>query len=168
MNKYKKIQVLGEGGFGRTILASKRVKCVIKKILIQGISEEERHAVRSELDTLLKLKHTNIAQCYDWFYENDEILCLDEEFCGGVNLAIITPLLKSRRGASEHEVMNWFIQLSLAVEYIHDRNIVHRDIRPENIYLTKMNVIKLGGFGISKMFSHRFSFDMGFTHSVLS
>ena len=41
---------------------------MLQKIMIHGILDEERHAVENELVTLLKLKHTNIVQYYDWFY----------------------------------------------------------------------------------------------------
>lgn len=52
---------------------------------------------------------------------------------------------------SETEIMNWFVQMCLSLEYIHGRRILHRDIKSSNIFLTKSNTIKLGDFGISKV-----------------
>ena len=47
--------------------------------------------------------------------------------------------------------MNWFVQLCLSLEYIHRRKILHRDIKSQNVFLTKSNTIKVGDFGISKV-----------------
>jgi NIMA (never in mitosis gene a)-related kinase len=47
--------------------------------------------------------------------------------------------------------MNWFVQMCLSLEYIHRRKILHRDIKSQNVFLTKNNTIKLGDFGISKV-----------------
>ena len=49
----------------------------------------------------------------------------------------------------------------LALGHIHSKNILHRDLKPKNILLTKSNVIKIGDFGISKMLDH--TFDMAKT-----
>ena len=51
----------------------------------------------------------------------------------------------------ETEIMNWFVQLCLAMDNIHTRKILHRDIKSQNIFLTKSNTVKLGDFGISKV-----------------
>lgn len=55
---------------------------------------------------------------------------------------------------SEDLIMQWFVQLCLALEYIHKRKILHRDLKSQNIFLTKNNTIKLGDFGISKVLEH--------------
>jgi len=47
--------------------------------------------------------------------------------------------------------MNWFVQLCLSLDYVHSRKILHRDIKSQNIFLTKSNTVKLGDFGISKV-----------------
>ncbi len=47
--------------------------------------------------------------------------------------------------------MNWFVQLCLSLEYVHSRKILHRDLKTQNIFLTKNNTTKLGDFGISKV-----------------
>ena len=49
------------------------------------------------------------------------------------------------------EVFNWFVQIGLALEYVHGRRVIHRDIKTQNIFLTGNNTIKIGDFGISKV-----------------
>ena len=52
---------------------------------------------------------------------------------------------------TEKEIMHWFIQLAMTLDYIHGRKILHRDIKVQNIFLTGNNTVKLGDFGISKV-----------------
>jgi NIMA (never in mitosis gene a)-related kinase len=52
---------------------------------------------------------------------------------------------------TELEVFNWFVQICLALEYVHGRRVIHRDIKTQNIFLTSNNTIKIGDFGISKV-----------------
>ena len=65
---------------------------------------------------------------------------------------------KRRVHFSEEMVLNWFVQILLAVEYIHSKNIIHRDIKPQNIFMTKTGIIKLGDFGISKQLDPEYLF----------
>ena len=52
---------------------------------------------------------------------------------------------------SEVEIFNWFVQICLALEYVHGRKVIHRDIKTQNIFLTGNNTVKVGDFGISKV-----------------
>lgn len=54
---------------------------------------------------------------------------------------------------SEDHVLNWFTQICLALKHVHDRKILHRDLKSQNIFLTKNNMIKLGDFGIARVLS---------------
>ncbi len=54
------------------------------------------------------------------------------------------------RRLDKKEVLSYFSQLVLAVKYLHDSHILHRDIKVQNIFLTKEGLIKLGDFGIAK------------------
>ena len=80
--------------------------------------------------------------------------CLEElvivmEYCAGGDLRAI---INQRNGVffREERILDWFTQLCLAVKYMHDKNILHRDIKSQNIFLTQTGKIKLGDFGISK------------------
>ncbi len=47
--------------------------------------------------------------------------------------------------------MDWFTQICLAMKHVHDRKIIHRDIKGQNIFITKNNLVKLGDFGIARI-----------------
>ena len=51
----------------------------------------------------------------------------------------------------EMEIFQWFVQIALALEYVHGRKVIHRDIKTQNIFLTGNKTIKVGDFGISKV-----------------
>jgi NIMA (never in mitosis gene a)-related kinase len=55
-------------------------------------------------------------------------------------------------------VISWFCQLCLAIKHIHARKILHRDLKSQNIFLTKANQVKIGDFGISKVLENTSDF----------
>lgn len=53
------------------------------------------------------------------------------------------------RGFSEEQILEWFCQLLIAIKDIHDKKIIHRDIKSQNVFLTKGGLVKIGDFGVS-------------------
>lgn len=51
----------------------------------------------------------------------------------------------------ENQILDWFTQICLGLKHVHDRKILHRDLKCQNIFLTKSNIIKLGDFGIARV-----------------
>jgi NIMA (never in mitosis gene a)-related kinase 1/4/5 len=100
---------------------------------------------------LRMLDHPNIVSYKHSFVEKG-VLIIIMEFCEQRDLA---HHIKKRREKgewfSEEEIMNWFVQLCLGLEYVHSRKILHRDLKSQNLFLTRFNTVKLGDFGISKV-----------------
>ena len=97
------------------------------------------------------MSHPNIVS-YKGSFVDRGLLIIIMEFCEVGDLAFH---IKRRRAKNEFftetEIMNWFVQLCLSLEYIHGRKVMHRDIKSQNVFLTRNNTIKLGDFGISKV-----------------
>lgn len=65
-------------------------------------------------------------------------------------------MIQQQRGKlfSENQILDWFTQICLGLKHVHDRKILHRDIKCQNVFLTKSNIIKLGDFGIARVLKH--------------
>ena len=86
---------------------------------------------------------------------NQNKLCIVMEFADGGDLqSKIKELKDSKSRFSEDEILNIFTQIWLAIKHLHDRKILHRDLKSQNIFLTKNGIVKLGDFGIAKVLSH--------------
>lgn len=57
-------------------------------------------------------------------------------------------------GFSERQILDWFVQISLAIKHIHDRKILHRDLKTQNVFLNIRNEVKIGDFGIARVLQH--------------
>ncbi|XP_067370236.1 serine/threonine-protein kinase Nek1 isoform X3 [Channa argus] len=152
MYKYEKVKKIGEGSFGKAILVKSKEdgrQYVIKEISISGMPSKERQESRKEVALLAKMSHPNIVQ-YKESFEEGGSLYIVMDYCEGGDLF---KKINSQKGIlfSEEQILDWFVQICLALKHVHDRKILHRDIKSQNIFLTKDGTVQLGDFGIARV-----------------
>lgn len=126
---------------------------VIKQIDVSSIkSKKERDQIDKEGKILERLNHINIIGFREVYRTKKGKTCIVMDYADGGDLA---DKIKSKKENfdyfTEDEILNYFTQLCLAVKYIHDRKIIHRDLKAQNIFLEKNGTLKLGDFGIAKV-----------------
>ena len=97
------------------------------------------------------LNHPNIIQFKDVFnFKGNRFrLNLVMEYADGGKLSeLIKKRLQEQNPFSEEEILNYFSQICLALKHCHDKNILHRDLRSDNIFMTSSGQCKLGGSSI--------------------
>lgn len=158
-NRYQVIKKLGKGNFGTAYLC-KDLRLpktdedgglkVLKEISVGDLQPDETVDAMHEARLLSKLDHPSIVQFHDSFIDG-EFFCIVTEYCEGGDLdMLIQEYKKSRKHFEEKVVLDWFVQLLLAVHYMHSRRVLHRDLKTRNIFLKK-NFVKIGDFGISRI-----------------
>ncbi|KAK2184928.1 hypothetical protein NP493_249g12003 [Ridgeia piscesae] len=150
---YTRIRVIGRGSYGEVWLVKHKKdkkQYVLKKMDIHNASKRERKAAEQEAKLLSKLRHPNIVGYKDSFQANDGFLYIAMGFCEGGDLYT---RLKQQKGTSleERQLVEWFVQIAMALQYLHERNILHRDLKTQNIFLTKSKIIKVGDLGIARV-----------------
>ncbi|KAM4802057.1 serine/threonine-protein kinase Nek1 isoform X5 [Urocitellus parryii] len=152
MEKYARVQKIGEGSFGKAILVESTEdgrQYVIKEISISRMSSKEREESRREVAVLANMKHPNIVQYRESFEENGSLYIV-MDYCEGGDLF---KRINAQKGIlfQEDQILDWFVQICLALKHVHDRKILHRDIKSQNIFLTKDGTVQLGDFGIARV-----------------
>mgnify|MGYP001103584123 CR=1 FL=1 len=168
MENYTRMKKLGEGGFGLVFLAKDNRDgqlYVMKEVDLGKLDAKARADSVKEAEFLKKLKHPNIIGYHEYFqtttqqrtrFGNVDVqkLYIMMHYADGGDLET---RIKARRGQlfPENEVLDWFVQMTLALKHIHDRKILHRDIKSQNVFLmAKNSIVKLGDFGIAKSLAH--------------
>ena len=161
-DRYKLIKVLGRGSYGEVWLVTplesstgskaKPRRCVLKRVSVARANDEksELAAAEREAQLLSSLKHPNIVAYIESFRSRDHHLNIVMAFCEGGDLYTKLKYQKKQL-LNEDQILEWFIQITLALQYMHDRSILHRDLKTQNIFLTKQEIVKVGDLGIARI-----------------
>ncbi|XP_022343813.2 serine/threonine-protein kinase Nek11-like isoform X4 [Crassostrea virginica] len=160
-NRYEIVKKLGKGNFGTAYLCkdlrskiadtdSEYELKVLKEISVGDLQPDETVDAVREARVLSKLDHPSIVKFHDSFIDG-ESFCIVTEYCEGGDLDCkINECVKNKQEIDPKLIMDWFVQLLLAVHYMHQRRVLHRDLKTRNIFL-RQNMIKIGDFGISRI-----------------
>ena len=132
--EYEKVCIVGKGAFGSAVLYRKRddgMYVVLKAVDMHQLETYERQLALNEHVVLGTLDHINIIRYYDSFEENDT-LQIEMEYADGGTLA---QFLFNRNGVEvpESQIVTIFRQMVDATAYIHSKQILHRDLKTQNV-----------------------------------
>lgn len=169
--KYTIISILGQGGFGITYLGVQSGldrKVAIKEFFIREMCERDdstnhvtlgtegsrgtvdmyRQKFLKEARSIAQLNHPNIVRIIDVFEENGTAYYVMEYAEGGS----LKDKVKENGSLSEAVATRYIIQVAEALDYIHQRNMNHLDVKPGNIMLNEKDETLLIDFGLSKQY----------------
>ncbi|KAK6486821.1 serine/threonine-protein kinase Nek5-like [Huso huso] len=156
MDKYEVVRMIGEGAFGKAFLVKAKEnngQCVIKEINFARMPVKEKEASRKEVTLLSRMKHPNVVTFLNSFEEKMKLYIV-MEYCDGGDLM---KRISMQRGLlfAEAQILDWFVQICMGLKHIHDRKVLHRDIKAQNIFIANNGMkVKLGDFGIARMLNN--------------
>ncbi|XP_016158537.1 PREDICTED: serine/threonine-protein kinase Nek8 isoform X3 [Ficedula albicollis] len=157
MEKYERIRVVGRGAFGIVHLCLRKADqklVILKQIPVEQMSKDERLAAQNECQVLKLLSHPNVIEYYENFLEDKALMIAMEYAPGGTLAEFIHKRCNSL--LDEDTILHFFVQILLALHHVHTKQILHRDLKTQNILLDKHRmIVKIGDFGISKILSSK-------------
>ena len=149
--EYEITGLLDVGGMGPMYKVehrlSKRTEAM-KVLSTELASESQIKRFERELQVLARLSHPNIAVLYNALHSENQLILL-MEFINGQTLE---SMLSAGRLPLERGI-GYIKQILLAIRYVHQQGVVHRDITPANVMINTVGEVKLSDFGLSKAFS---------------
>ena len=151
LNRYELLENIGQGGMGTVYKAKCHVlnRFVAVKILKEELSDDEEFVSRfkREATSIAKLSHPNIVNVHDVCSENG-VNFIVMEYVDGKTLKQI---IKESGRITSKKTLDIVFQIAKALQCAHTNGIIHRDIKPDNIMITKDEMVKVMDFGIAKV-----------------
>ncbi|KAL4507112.1 hypothetical protein ABPG72_001905 [Tetrahymena utriculariae] len=152
MEVYETVKLIGSGAFGQVYLVKHKREdkmYVNKKIKTRDMSQKDRENTENEVRLLQKLRHANIVAYKDSYMDREQYLNIVMIHCEGGDMH---NRIKNQKGKNfpEDQIQDWLAQMALALFYLHEKKILHRDLKTQNIFL-KSGRVRLGDFGIAKV-----------------
>jgi len=141
-SRFKTIYELGSGAFGRVEKVYDRVSNEVRavKIIRKDDSAVDRNR---EVQLLRSLSHPNIVEFHESFEVDDDVGVV-MEYCGNGNLA-------SQKSRMTEAVLLAIVRdVASALCYVHRKNVIHFDVKPQNVLLSSIGEAKLADFGVSR------------------
>ena len=151
MNRYEILQAIGAGGMAEVYKARDTAlsRLVAVKVLRQEFSTDEKFVerFRVEAQSAAGLSHPNIVSVYDVGEENG-IYFIVMELVDGITLK---DYIVKKEKLQIREALNISVQIAQGLSAAHANGIIHRDIKPQNIIISRAGKVKVTDFGIAKM-----------------
>ncbi|KAE9402541.1 Pkinase-domain-containing protein [Gymnopus androsaceus JB14] len=142
-------RVIGEGAYGKVRMGTHRLTST--RVAIKQIPKAMSASLTREIHHHRQLHHPHVTQMYEVIATESSIWIVTELCSGGE----LFDYLAEKGRLSEDETRFLFGQLCLAVAYLHEKGIVHRDLKLENVLLDERCRVKLGDFGFTREFERR-------------
>eukprot|EP00451_Oxyrrhis_marina_P040730 CAMPEP_0204390920 /NCGR_PEP_ID=MMETSP0469-20131031/60981_1 /ASSEMBLY_ACC=CAM_ASM_000384 /TAXON_ID=2969 /ORGANISM="Oxyrrhis marina" /LENGTH=486 /DNA_ID=CAMNT_0051384865 /DNA_START=34 /DNA_END=1495 /DNA_ORIENTATION=+ len=153
MERYVLGKKLGQGGFGTAYVVTDENgrQFVMKRVDISKMDDHEMKNAVNEVAVLAALKHPYIVSFRESFLDQSK-LCIVMTFAERGDMCARIQSVKERgETLTEPQILRWTAQVSLALKFVHDKHILHRDLKTQNLFLASGDIVKVGDFGISKV-----------------
>ena len=128
----------------------------MKVIDVSKMDRKQKEEAVNEVGVLKSLRHPFIVKYLESFMDK-KMLCIVMDYADGGDLYTqITKHKKEGIPFDEDQILQWFVQMCMAIKHVHDKKILHRDLKTQNIFLTSKGEIKLGDFGIARVLQHTY------------
>jgi serine/threonine protein kinase len=163
-NRYRIIQVLGQGGFGRTYLAEDQRRfnelCALKELIPvtagAGTWEKAQELFQREATILYQIEHPQVPKFRERFEQDHRLFLVEDYVAGKTYRDLLVERQATRETFTETEALQLLHSLLPVLDHIHSRGIIHRDISPENIILRDSDRLPvLIDFGVVKELATR-------------
>jgi len=157
---YTKVREIGHGSYGKaTLVQDQEGKLyVMKTIDMSTMDRKQRRDAVNEVKVLSCLKHPYIVSYRESFSESSTLAIVMDYAEGGDLFQRIGHTRKLGQSLSERQILRWFTEAALALKYMHDKHVLHRDLKSQNLFLTSLDRLRVGDFGISKVLDNTAAF----------
>ncbi|KAL1493995.1 hypothetical protein ABEB36_009671 [Hypothenemus hampei] len=152
MEKYEQISVVGEGSYGLVMKCRHKETdqiVAVKKFLETEEDPTIRKLALREIRMLKRLKHENLVTMIEVFRHRKRFYIVFEFMEG----TVLDELEKMPGGLGEERSRERIYQVCRAISYCHNNHIIHRDVKPENVLVSSLGVVKLCDFGFARIVS---------------
>ena len=152
-DRYEKLEKIGTGTYGVVYKARDKLRndfCALKKILLDVEPEGIPSTAIREICILRELQNPNIVDLRDVVATEDKLYLVFEYVDHDLKQFLDTP--PKEQSLDPKIVKSFLYQLVQAVAYLHSKRILHRDLKPQNILITKTGCVKLADFGLARTY----------------
>ena len=149
-------RILGKGVFGSVLIVKRKEDnetYAMKRVKIGGLTKKELENSFNEVRLLASLNHQNVIGYREAFYDQkSKTLNIVMEYADDGDLSTkIKQAIKNHIFFDESTIWSTLIQILEGLKYLHKSNIIHRDLKSANIFLTKKGEVKIGDLNVSKI-----------------